>query len=88
MLKRRQPSSICCGVPEVMKTLKFAGKLEVYRRLKTLTIADLALKCEVPAATMERLLTGHNAPTAANLKRIERALKIDFDPEDFEQESI
>lgn len=68
-----------------MRTLKFAGKLDVYRRLKALTIVELAEKVRVPAATMERFLTGHNAPSAATLKRIERGLGIDFDPEDFEE---
>lgn len=69
-----------------MKTpLKFSGKLDVYRRLKSLTVAELARKCAVNPDTMERLVEGRNAPNAATLKRIERALEIEFEPEDFEQ---
>lgn len=66
------------------QTLRFAGKLDVFRRLKNLTIVELSEKVGVPAKTMERLLSGENAPSAANLKRIERGLEINFDPEDFE----
>lgn len=71
-----------------MKTLKFASRLNDYRRLKGITIAELAEKVGVSANTLERLLTGHNAPSAATLKRIERGLEINFEPEDFEEEMI
>ena len=69
-----------------MRYLKFAGKLDTYRRLHSLTIAQLSAKVGVNADTMERLLTGENAPNAANLKRIEKGLGIQFEPEDFEEE--
>lgn len=68
-----------------MRTLKFAGKLDVYRRMKGLTIAELSAKVGVNPDTMERLLTGKNAPSAANLKRIEIGLAIQFEPSDFEE---
>lgn len=71
-----------------MKTLKFAGKLDIYRRLHGLTIAELSAHVKVNADTMERLLTGKNAPSAANLKRIEIALGIQFTPEDFEENGL
>lgn len=69
-----------------MKTLKFAGKLDVFRRMKGLTVAQLAAMVKVDPDTMERLLSGRNAPNAANLKRIEINLDIQFEPEDFETE--
>jgi transcriptional regulator with XRE-family HTH domain len=76
---------VVCRCCEKMKHLKFAAKLDTYRRLKGLTISALSAKAGVDADTMERLLAGRNAPNAANLKRIERSLDINFDPEDFEQ---
>lgn len=66
------------------RPFKFAGKLDIFRRMKGLTIAQLSAKVGVNPDTMERLLTGNNAPSASNLKRIELALDINFDPEDFE----
>jgi transcriptional regulator with XRE-family HTH domain len=66
------------------RPFKFAEKLDGYRRLKSLTIAALSAKVGVNADTMERLLTGQNAPSASNLKRIELGLDIQFTPEDFE----
>jgi transcriptional regulator with XRE-family HTH domain len=80
-----QPSLILCGEDDPMRRLKFSGKLETYRQLKGLTIARFAEKVGIPADTMERLLAGSNAPNAANLKRIELALEINFRPEDFEE---
>lgn len=71
-----------------MKTLKFAGKLDVFRRMKGLTIAELAALVKVDPDTMERLLAGRNAPNAANLIRIMNGLGVTFEPEDFEQEGI
>jgi transcriptional regulator with XRE-family HTH domain len=68
-----------------MRHLKFAVKLDCYRRLKGLTITGMAALVKVDADTMERLLAGKNAPNASNLKRIERALEINFEPEDFEE---
>ena len=66
------------------RPFKFAEKLNSYRGLKRLTIAALSAKVGVNPDTMERLLTGQNAPSAANLKRIELALEIQFLPEDLE----
>ena len=68
-----------------MRALKFAGKLDVYRRMKGLTIAGLSAKVGVHPDTMERLLAGKNAPSAGNLKRIEIGLGIQFEPSDFEE---
>lgn len=85
MHQDRQPPRKTWGVEELMASLKFAGKLDVYRRLKDLTIVELAEKVGVPAKTMERLLTGKNAPCAATAFRIARALDIVFDAEDFEE---
>lgn len=81
----RQPATFLCEAQEIMKALKFAGKLETFRRLKGLTVAALAANVGVDADTMERLLSGKNAPNALNLKKIERGLGIEFEPEDFEE---
>jgi transcriptional regulator with XRE-family HTH domain len=70
------------------KSLKFAGKLDSYRRMKDLTIAQLSAKVKVDPDTMERLLAGRNAPNAINLLKIMRALEIVFEPEDFEEYGI
>jgi transcriptional regulator with XRE-family HTH domain len=85
MSKDFQPALILCGEEDSVKALKFAGKLEVYRRMKGLTIAELSAKVKVHPDTIERLLSGKNAPSAANLKRIELGLDIQFEPDDFEQ---
>jgi transcriptional regulator with XRE-family HTH domain len=79
-----QPSLFFCPECQVSRPFKFADKLNQYRGLKRLTIAALAAKVQVNPDTLERLLSGQNAPSAANLKRIENALDISFDPEDFE----
>jgi len=71
-----------------LRSLRFGGKLDTYRRLKGLTIAELSERVGIPGATMERLLTGRNAPCAATLLRIMRTLEIHFEPEDFEQEGM
>jgi transcriptional regulator with XRE-family HTH domain len=66
------------------RPFKFAEKLNALRGMKRLTIAQMAAKVQVNPDTLERLLSGQNAPSAANLKRIENALEISFDPEDLE----
>lgn len=66
------------------RTLKFAEKLDSFRRMKNLTIANLSAIVGVDADTMERLLAGRNAPNAVNLVKIMRGLDIVFEPEDFE----
>ncbi len=81
----RQPSLFLDRTERAMRTLKFAGKLDVYRRMNGLTIAELSAKVGVHPDTMERLLTGKNAPSAANLKRIEIGLGIQFEARDFEE---
>lgn len=79
-----QPSLFFCPGCQVSRPLKFAEKLDHFRRLKSLTIARLSAITGVDSDTLERLLAGSNAPNAVNLKKIERALDINFDPEDFE----
>lgn len=83
-----QPPTLRSPDEELMRTLKFAGKLAVYRRLKNLTIAELSAKTQVHPDTMERLLSGKHAPNAKNLKLIENALDIQFEPEDFEESGL
>lgn len=79
-----QPSLFFCPECLMPRPFKFAEKLNSYRGLKRLTIAQLAAKVQVNPDTLERLLTGQNAPSAANLKRIENSLEISFAPEDLE----
>lgn len=79
-----QPSLFFCSGCQVSRPFKFAEKLDSFRRMKGLTIAALSAKVGVSPDTMERLLTGQNAPSASNLKRIELGLEIQFCPEDFE----
>lgn len=67
------------------RPLNFAGKLDVYRRMKGLTIAALAAKTKVNPDTMERLLAGRGHPSARNLKLIELALNVQFEPDDFDE---
>lgn len=85
-LGRRATLKNYCRGDAFMKTLKFACKLDVFRRLKGLTIVAMARKCDVDEDTMERLLSGRNAPNASNLLKIMRGLEITFEPTDFEEE--
>jgi len=64
--------------------LNFATKLDIYRRMKRLTIAGLAEKVGVTADRMEKLLSGDHEPRGGDVVRIERRLEIYFEPEDFE----
>lgn len=64
--------------------LKFAVKLDLYRRMKKLTISKLAEKVGVSADRMENILAGEHEPRGGDVVRIERGLDISFDPEDFE----
>lgn len=76
---------------EIMKTLKFAHKLDIIRRSQGITIASLSTKSGVPQETLERIIEGRNAPKSAHLIRIVRALNINIDvfsPEDFEEEGL
>ncbi len=79
-----QPSSFFCPGCGMKRPLKFAGKLDDFRRMKGLTIARLSAIVGVDADTMERLLSGQNAPNAKNLIKIMRGLEVTFEPEDFE----
>lgn len=66
------------------KPLLFSVKLDIYRRLKKLTINQLATKVGVSADRMEKLLEGSHEPRGGDVVRIERSLSIQFDPSDFE----
>ena len=63
--------------------LKYAGKLDVYRRLKGLTICALAEKVGVTGDRMENLLAGQHEPRAGDIVKIERRLNIQFEEGDF-----
>jgi transcriptional regulator with XRE-family HTH domain len=67
------------------RTLKFAEKLNSFRLMKNLTVAQMSAIVRVDPDTMERLLAGRNAPNAVNLVKIMRGLEIVFEPEDFEE---
>ena len=75
------------GTNQIM-TLKFAGKLDLFRRMKGWTIREMAEKVQVSADRMEYLLAGKHEPKAADIIRIMKYLGIVFDPEDFEGEGV
>lgn len=64
--------------------LQFGVKLDLYRRMKKLTIAQLAEKVGVSTDRMENLLAGDHEPRGGDVVRIERRLNVYFEPEDFE----
>lgn len=64
--------------------LLFAVKLDIYRRLKKLTISQMAEKVGVSADRMEKILEGIHEPRGGDVVRIERSLSIQFEPSDFE----
>lgn len=66
-----------------LRTLKFGGKLDLYRRMKGLSIAALAEKVGVTPERMEDLLEAQHEPRAGDVVRIMLALDIRFEPEDF-----
>ena len=68
--------------------LKFSGKLDLLRRMKSWTISELAKKVGVSNERMEYLLEGKHEPRAGDVMRIMKALEIRFEPEDFEESSI
>lgn len=80
-----QPSLFFCPECLVSRPLKFAEKLDSFRRMKGLTIAQLSATTGVDADTMERLLAGTNAPNAKNLIKIMNGLEIVFEAEDFDK---
>lgn len=70
-----------------MKNLKFGEKLNFLRRAGGLTLSALSSKSGVPEKTVERICSGHNAPSAAHFVRLVKALDIDMDviePSDLE----
>lgn len=68
--------------------LKFGGKLDLYRRLKRLTIAQLAEKIGVSADRMENLLAAKHEPRASDIIRIQNTLDIFFEVEDFVEDGL
>lgn len=70
------------------RPLNFAVKLDIYRRMKNLTISRLAEKVGVNPDRMEKILAGDHEPRGGDIVRIERSLDIVFDPEDFEPSLI
>ncbi len=79
-----QPSLFFCPECLMSRPLKFAEKLDSFRRMKGLTIAAMSAKVGVDPDTMERLLAGKNAPNAINLIKIMNGLEVVFEAEDFE----
>ncbi len=72
-----------------MKNLKFGEKANFIRRAQGLTLSKLSSLAGVPEKTIERICSGHNAPSAAHFVRIIKALEIDIDvidPSDLERE--
>lgn len=70
-----------------MKNLKFGEKVNFIRRAQGLTLSSLSSKSGVPEKTVERICSGHNAPSAAHFVRLVKCLEIDMDvidPSDLE----
>lgn len=73
-----------------MKNLKFGEKANFIRRAQGLTLSKLSSLSGVPEKTVERICSGHNAPSAAHFVRLVKALSIDLDviePSDLEREA-
>ena len=68
--------------------LRFSGKLDVYRRMKGLTISELAQALRCDPKHMEYLLTGKHQPKPGEVLRMMDVLEIQFQPEDFETEGM
>lgn len=75
------------GQNEIM-TLKFAGKLDLFRHMKGWTIREMAEKAHISTDRMEYLLAGKHQPLTADAVRIMKYLGIRFEPEDFEEEGV
>lgn len=75
-----------CGDPYM--TLKFAGKLDLFRRMKGWTIRQMAEKIGVSADRMEYLLAGKHEPKAGDIVKVMNRLEIKFEAEDFESEGV
>lgn len=72
-----------------MKNLKFGEKLNFLRMAAGLTLSALSSKSGVPEKTVERICSGHNAPSAGHFVRLIKCLDIDMDviePADLERE--
>lgn len=64
--------------------IRFSSKLDIYRRLKSLTISELAEKVGCDAKHMEYLLTGEHQPKPKEVFEIMERLDIKFTAKDFE----
>lgn len=84
MPPRRQPRSFPEARLMALRALKFGGKLDLYRRMKGLSISALAEKVGIKPDRMEDLLEATHEPRAGDIIRIQNALDIRFDAEDFE----
>lgn len=79
---------IYAGFGEGFMTLKYSGKLDLFRRMKGWTIRQMAEKIGVTPDRMEYLLAGKHEPKAADIIRTMKRLEITFEPEDFETEGV
>lgn len=86
----RQPKKTtvqATGTDPIM-SLKFSDKLALLRHVHRWTIRQMAEKIGISTDRMEYLLAGKHEPKAADIIRIQNALEIFFDPEDFEGEGV
>ena len=79
---------IYSGFGEGFMTLKYSGKLDLFRRMKGWTIRQMSEKIGVTPDRMEYLLAGKHEPKAADIIRTMKRLEITFEPEDFETEGV
>lgn len=69
----------------IVRPLIFGGKLKGFRELKDWTKKEIAQKIGVSEKRYEDLEDALHEPRAGDIVRLERRLKIVFQPEDFEQ---
>jgi len=66
-----------------MRRLNFSAKLDCFRRLKSWSIRELARRVGMRQEHLEYLLEGKHQPQAQDIFRIQAALDIHFELEDF-----
>lgn len=76
------------GFGEGVMVLKYAAKLDMFRRMKGWKISQMAEKIRVTGDRMEALLSGQHEPKAGDIIKAERYLDIQFEPEDFNTEGL
>lgn len=83
-----QPEEISVPKQITKMALRFSDKLDIYRRLKGLTISEMAHQIKSDPKHLEYLLTGKHQPKPSEALRMMDIFQIKFEPEDFEEEGL